>query len=341
MEVKGDLCHHLLKSKVKPILSYSENGDYQSWKKQVKAKFVELLGIDKIYDNACALHIEIESEEIKEGYKQIRFTFESENGAVVPCYLLIPSTGKEKYPLVITLQGHTSGFHNSIGVLKYKGDEEKQPQNCFALQAVAHGYAALAIEQRGMGERRPVAEHQVGAHMCEYEAHIALLFGRTILGERVWDVSKAIDAMAEFPQIDTDKIFIAGNSGGGTVSYYAACFDDRIKLCVPSCSLCTYADSIMNYYHCSCNFIPHAYEWFDMQDLACLIAPKPLVIVSGKEDRLFPIDAVKKAFKTVQTIYAAAGASEKCKFIETPKGHYWCEDIIWKQIDIETKKLCW
>lgn len=341
MEVKGDLCHQLLKAKVKPVLAYNERNDYAEWRKQINAKFIELLGMDKMRENACDLHIDIESEEDKGNFKLIRFTFESEQGAVVPCYLLIPNTGKEKYPLAITLQGHTSGFHHSIGVLKYEGDEEKQPQSSFALQAVAHGYAALAIEQRGMGERRPIAEHQVGAHMCEYEAHIALLLGRTILGERVWDVSKAIDAVAEFPQIDRDKIFIAGQSGGGTAAYYATCFDDRIQFCAMSCSFCTYADSIMNYYHCSCNFIPHAYEWFDMQDLACLIAPKPLVIVSGREDRTFPLYGVKKAFETAKKIYAAAGASDKCKMVETPKGHFWCADIVWPQIVEETQKLGW
>ena len=45
-------------------------------------------------------------------------------------------------------------------------------------------------------------------------------------GERMWDVSKAIDALAEFPKCDTDKIFITGNSGGGTMSFYAACYDE-------------------------------------------------------------------------------------------------------------------
>lgn len=341
MEVKGDLCHQLLKSKIKPIFNYKENNNYELWKEQIKSKFIELLEIDKIHKNACPLNIDIEEEKIFAGYKRIRFTFESEKGAIVPCYLLIPNTGKEQYPLAITLQGHTTGFHNSIGVLKYEEDEELQPKNCFALQAVAHGYAALAIEQRGMGERRPIAEHQVGAHMCEYEAHIALLLGRTILGERVWDISKAIDVMSEFPQIDTGKILITGHSGGGTASYYGACFDDRIKLCVPSCSVCTYPDSIINYYHCSCNFIPHAYEWFDMQDLACLIAPRPLVMIAGREDRIFPLYGVKKGFETIEKIYAKVGERECCKLIETPQGHLWCENIVWEQINLETKKLGW
>lgn len=47
----------------------------------------------------------------RQDYRFIRFTFESEYDEIVPCYLLIPKLGKEKYPVAITLQGHTTGFH--------------------------------------------------------------------------------------------------------------------------------------------------------------------------------------------------------------------------------------
>lgn len=338
--IKGDLCHKLL-SNQKPILSFDETKDFSVWKEQIREKFIELTGINNIQQNACELKVEIESEVQKDGYKQIRFVFESERGSFVPCYLCIPDTGKEKYPLAITLQGHSSGFHHSIGVVKYEGDENYQPRGAFALQAVSNGFAALAIEQRGMGERRPIAEHQVGAHMCEYEAHIALLLGRTILGERIWDVSKAIDLLPQFPQIDTDKILITGSSGGGTASYYAACFDERIKLAAPSCAFCTYKDSIMNYYHCSCNFIPHSYENFEMQDLSCLIAPRPLVVTAGREDRIFPLYGVKEGFEIVKKIYGKVGANENCRLVETPKAHYWCEDLVWNAINEQVKKVGW
>ena len=132
------------------------------------------------------------------------------------------------------MQGHSSGFHNSVGIVKYPGDEDFQKTDMYAVQAVENGFAALAIEQRGMGERRPEKEYQKAASMSEYEAHIALLLGRTILGERIWDISRAIDTLSLFDKLNTDKIFITGQSGGGTISYYAACFDNRIKLSVPS-----------------------------------------------------------------------------------------------------------
>lgn len=340
MEIKGELCHQLLMQE-NPMLSFDETKDYSVWKREIKEKFIELTGLNKIAKNACPLNIQIESEEQKDGYKQIRFVFESEKGAFVPCYLLIPDTGKEKYPVAITLQGHSSGFHNSVGIVKYEKDIEYQTRGQFAVQAVKNGFIALAIEQRGMGERRPNGDHQKVANMCEYEAHIALLLGRTILGERMWDVSKAIDALSYFPQCALDKILITGNSGGGTMSFYAACYDERIKFSVPSCAFCTYESSIMNCYHCSCNFIPHAYEWFEMQDLSCLIAPRHLAIVAGELDAIFPIDGVKKGYKVIENIFAKAGVKGNCCLVKTPKAHSWCEDIVWKVINEKVKTFGW
>ncbi|HBF86297.1 MAG TPA: hypothetical protein DDW54_01305 [Clostridiales bacterium] len=341
MEIRGEQCHETLMKNTKPLLSFDESKDFGEWKKEIKAKFTELIGIDKIKENACPLTMEIESVEQKDGYTQTRFVFESEKDCFVPCYLLIPDTGKEKYPLAITMQGHSTGFHNSVGIIKYERDKEYQPRGQFAVQAVKRGFAALAIEQRGMGERRPVARNLDMANMCEYSAHMALMLGRTILGERAWDISRAIDATSDFDKVDTDKILITGNSGGGTISYYAACIDERIKLSAPSCAFCTYPDSIMTLFHCACNFIPHAYEQFDMQDLSCLIAPRRLAVIAGSQDEIFPLYGVEKGFETVKKIYEKAGAAENCSLTVTPKAHWWCEDIVWEKIAEETEKLKW
>ncbi len=336
-DIQADLCHQILTQNTKQELAYCEECDFNAWREQVREKFCELVGINKIIQdvkkNPCPLTIEIEKDEQKEGYKQIRFTFESEKGAIVPCYLLIPSGERnKKYPVAITLQGHSTGFHNSIGEIREGLDESIEYRKQFAVQAVKRGYAALAIEQRGMGERRPTDKNRNGAKMCEYTAHIALLLGRTLLGERIWDVKRAIDALHTFDCLDLDDIFITGNSGGGTMSYYAACYDERIKMSVPSCAFCSYKDSIMDMYHCSCNFIPHAYEWFEMQDLSCLIAPRKLTVVAGVDDKIFPLNGVWEAFQTTKKIYERAQVPNNCKMIVTKMGHYWCEDIVWEAI---------
>lgn len=339
--VEGDLCHKIIRDRNEHKLSFGENKDYDTWRAELKEKFLDLIGIENVKANACPLNMEIEEKVEFDDYTRIRFTFESEVGAVVPCYLLIPKLGKQKYPLAITMQGHATGFHNSVAIPKYPGDEDYIKRGDFSIQAIKNGYCALAIEQRGMGERRPRGPYQDGAQMCAYEAQMALLLSRTILAERIWDVSKAIDLMVNFPEVDMDKIMMMGNSGGGTATFYTACYDERIKLAIPSCAFCTYSSSILDRFHCSCNFIPRSYEYFEMQDVATLLAPRNVIFLAGVKDEIFPIEGTREAYETVKKIYAKAGAPDKCKLIETPMGHWWCADLIWPAIKEEIQKMGW
>ena len=208
MQVNGDKCHDMIINELKPMYSYDDNKSLLEQKKILRKTFIELTGINLIQENSCPLNIDIESVEKKDEYTITRFTFESERGAVVPCYLLIPNKGKKKYPVAITLQGHSTGFHNSINVAKYEVDKEDLPRVAFAIQAVENGYAALAIEQRGMGETKPQKEMRNWGKMCSFTAQAAFLLGRTLIGERVWDVSKAIDALSYFKECDLKNIII-------------------------------------------------------------------------------------------------------------------------------------
>jgi cephalosporin-C deacetylase-like acetyl esterase len=339
-KIHGDLCHETLRDNLKQKLAFDENKDLSTQRQLAKQKFLELIGYDKILNNK-ALDDEFTIEETEEldGYTKIRFTFKSEIDSTVPCYLLIPGTGKDKYPLAITMQGHSSGFHNSIGIAKSEHDEEYIKRGDFAVQAVKEGFAALAIEQRCMGERM-TTRHAWG-HMCEFPSLNAIMLGRTTVGERIFDISCAIDKMANFDKVDTDKILITGNSGGGTISYYASCVEDRIKFAIPSCAFCSFKTSIMDIWHCACNYIPDIYEWFEMHDVAVLLAPKKVTFVAGKEDAIFPIAGVRDSFSVVEKIYEKAGAPDMCKLVETPKGHWWCQDIVWDEARKGVKELGW
>lgn len=335
--------HKLLRDSITPSLSYSGDVDYKTWKETVRGKFMELSGLDRMERMpACDPALSVEYTERREGYTETRFTFQSEEGYRVPCYLLIPDGEKESYPVAITLQGHSTGFHNSVGYKRYPHDLDYQPRGQFGIQAVKRGFAALCIEQRGMGERRPRALEAKCYRDCTYTAMQALQMGRTILAERVWDVHKAIDLLAaSFKSCDTSKIVITGNSGGGTASFYSACYDERISICAPSCSFCPYGPSILDMYHCTCNYIPASYLYFDMQDLSALIAPRRLSVIAGVKDKIFPIDGVRAGFEIVKAIYAAEGAPDACTLTVTPREHWWCEDIVWGEILKVAEELGW
>ena len=344
MPINGDACHERLVAENRGILSYDEGVEFSQWKTAIGEKLRELLGMDVIAENACPMHIEMEENKECENYRALRFCYKSEKNNLVPALLLIPKQGKKSYPLAIALQGHTTGYHISLGVKKYEGDEDFFPNNCFALQAVENGFAVLCIEQRGMGITR---SHRYpgpgGVHQCSFTAMTAINLGRTVIGERVWDVSRGIDALEKLalPEIDLNKIMILGNSGGGTVSFYAACLEKRIQYAVPSCAFCSYKGSIMDILHCVCNNIPSASRYFEMEDLACLIAPRRLTVLTGQKDTIFPLEEVKKSYETAKKVFAHAGVAEHCKLVVMPEGHRWCPDVAWNAIHEEMTKLGW
>lgn len=341
IRIDNDLCHDEIAEKMVPQLQYDEKAQFHEYRAALRKKFIEIAGIDKISANACPNTVIVEEDEKREGYRFIRFVFESENNCYVPCYLLIPDTGKDKYPVAICLQGHSTGMQDSIGIAHTEEEKAYQPHGAFAFQAVAHGFIALCIEQRGMGERMSLIRERLWGGKCGFAALTALLLGRTILGERVWDVSRAIDCLSYFPQCDADRVLVTGHSGGGTASYYAACYDERIKLCVPNCAFCTYMESILKVYHCPCNYMPRAYEFFDMPDLAALIAPRRLIVISGREDIIFTIKGAREGFEKVKKIFGKAGAGDHCRMTETPGEHCWMENIVWKEIVDEANRMGW
>lgn len=282
-----------------PSLRIKEDENIITWQNTAREKLSALLGLDKF--SKCDLNFNIEYEKEYDSYIETRFTFQSEEGIFVPCHFLRPRTATNNTPVIICLQGHSTGMHISLGVAKYDGDEDIiKGDRDFCLQAVENGLCCVAMEQRGFGELGGTPETQ-----CDDIVFSALLTGRTILGARVWDIKRLVDVLElKFNALcDVNKIYCMGNSGGGTATFYASALETRIKAAMPSCSFCTFVDSIGEIRHCSCNFVPHIAEFFDMAEIAGTIYPRPLVIVSGQNDRIFPIIPAKEEFERLKTLY--------------------------------------
>lgn len=321
--------HHIeLARGIRPALRLKDGEPFLAWQSRARAKLAELLGMDKLVPGADD-GFEVELELDRGGYTDTRFTFRPEEGVVCVCRLLIPK-GEGKIPLFVCLQGHGRGMHISTGEPRFPGDERSiESGRDIAVQAADRGFAALCIEQRCFGERGGTPEPD-----CRNAAVTAILVGRTLIGERVFDVSRALDVvLARFPRIDSERIACTGNSGGGTTTFYSACIDERIALAVPSCSVCTYLGSIVSIHHCECNYIPRAAEFFDMGDLAGLIAPRPLAVIAGRDDSIFPIDATRENFALIQSCYRAAGVPDRCILAVGEGGHAYYPREAWDAVD--------
>ncbi len=309
---------------VQPKCSF-DGKDYDAWKAGARKKLRELLGLDKFEKTDPRTSVEYRRE--IEGAEEIRFTFESEEGYRVPCHLLIPKNVQNP-PLIICLQGHSPGMHISLN--RPKNDNEKNfirlHDGDYAIRAVKEGFAALTLEQRNFGE--------MGGTYCMPSSMTDLLMGRTTIGGRVWDISRAIDVVTtEFKDlVDVSCISLFGHSGGGTASAYTAALEDRLSLVVSSGAMASFKDSIGAIEHCPCNYVPGIANVFDMGDLAAMACPKYFIQVSGRDDDIFPLFAAERVFKAGHAAYEVNGVPDKMKLIIGEGEHRFFADPTWKQI---------
>jgi len=330
MAIDPRVKHQQMMQEIVPSMRWQEGEDVAAWQEKARAKLREVLGLP-FASKAENFRIEWTKEDDPK-WNEIRFAFESEPGQDVVCHLVLPKAYEGKLPLAICMQGHGTGMHISLGRVKFPGDEgDFDGDRDFAVQAVAKGFAALAIEQRAMGEGSPNAN---GSPNCNHPAYQAILLGRTIIGERCHDVSCTIDVVEQhFPMIGMERIFMTGNSGGGTTTIYATALDTRIKAAMPSCALCGYYASIGAMQHCPCNYIPGIMKYFDMADLVAMAAPRPYVAVNGVTDASFPIESAKQQVSDARKVYAALGAEDKLRHVIGPEGHRFYKALAWPVFD--------
>lgn len=312
--------HSYVMTGFQPVLRY-DGSDVAAWQRRLRRKLRLLLGYAPGPKGALNVRALWTREHPLGVIEKIVFT--SEPFVDVPAYVCLPKNAPPPYTFMICLQGHSTGMHVSIGVQR---EDETQPFDSpgdrdFALGCMARGIAALCIEQRSFGERREQAQKRVSAHNCHDAAMQALLVGKTLIGERVYDVERGIDYLATREDVNMRRVGLMGNSGGGTITVYAAALLPRLAFAMPSCAFCTFRDSIGAIYHCADNYVPGILKVADMGDVLGLFAPRPLVVVAGRDDDIFPIGGVQEAFAQLRRIYAAAGAEDSCRLIIGEGGH--------------------
>lgn len=111
-----------------------------------------------------------------------------------------------------------------------------------------------------------------------------------------------------------ERIIAFGFSGGAMQSLYLSALDERIHASFLSGYMYGFRDSLLKMNrNCSCNYVPHLMEHFDMGDIASLIAPRRLMIQSCREDRLAGTRGLANVQEQVDILranYAVTGIAE-------------------------------
>jgi dienelactone hydrolase len=336
----SDVHQHLM-SNTTPELRY-DGGDVKAWQTKLRRKLRKLTGFDAMPGDRCNLKPRsLWKREHPLGTIE-KVVFTSESKAEVTAYVCLPKDVAPPYTYMIGVQGHNSGTHHAIGVER---EDESKPMAVegdrdFGIQCMSHGVAALCIEQRSFGERREQKVAVSERTMCHETAMHALMLGRTLIGERVYDIDRGIDYLASRGDANMKSIGIMGNSGGGTTSVFSAALLPRLSLAAPGSYFCGFRESIMTIGHCTCNYVPGLYNVADMGDILGLFAPRPAVVVTGKEDEIFPIKATRREFRHLQGIYDACGEKSRCHLVVGSEGHRYYADQAWPFILKEMKGKC-
>lgn len=239
--------------------------------------------------------------------------------ARLPVYLLRPKT-KPPWKPVIVFHGHDPSVQYVLGNYPDAATAREQVahDNNYAQALARQGYLVCAPEQRGFGTR---LSDQHTTKSCRHLAFACLLEGRTLLGERCRDGQQAIDWLLARDDVLPGALGATGNSGGGTTTLWLAAIEPRITVVVPSCYFCSFKASLIDIVHCECNYVPGILALAEMGELAALLAPRPLCVIAGERDPIFPIAGVREQYRTAERAWALAGAPERLSLAVHPGEH--------------------
>ncbi len=298
----------------------------EQWQRELHAKVTELVG--GFPAERSPLRPAILETRSFPAYRREKVVFESRAGVSVLAYVLTPTRGQTPAPAMICVPGHGRGVDDIVGIDEQGRDRTDKAgyQHDFAVQVAEAGMAAVAIEPMGFGCRRDPLNAQRGLTQkgCEPIAGGALMLGQTLVGWRVWDIMRTIDYIATRPDLDAARVGCMGIAGGGTATLFAAALEPRLRVAMVSGYLNTFRDSIGSLAHCVDNYIPGIVNWAEMHDVAGLIAPRPLFVESGEQDRIFPVQASLESFRAVREIYRVFGAEDQIEQEVFPDEHlFW------------------
>jgi len=150
----------------------------------------------------------------------------------------------------------------------------------------------------------------------------ATLLGTNLPAEELWDNVRGLDYLLTRPEVDATRVGCLGNSGGATQAAYFMAYDDRVQ----AAALCSYVAAGERNLSASgpadgCVMLPGAGPaGLDVADWPIMMAPKPLLLLTGRYDFVDQTD-MEAAYADTHRAYAELGAAEKTDIFTYDDGH--------------------
>lgn len=212
-----------------------------------------------------------------------KIIYEGRPGYYVTANFYLPKGREFPVPGIILVCGHSAegkGYHLY--------------HEC-ALGLVLKGYAVLAIDPTGQGERSEyfdpgTLEHTVRLTVAQHHqlGRPSFLVGNTLGGFRTWDAIRGVDYLVSRPEVDARKIGAVGNSGGGQMAFLVTAADERVAVCVAAHPGGSQENTYLNGRHTR------------DREILSLIPPRPCRVVigdqSGEDRHVAKVEDMKRFY---------------------------------------------
>ena len=240
----------------------------------------------------------------------------------VPAYLLVPHDRERSGrpgPGVLAQHGHGPGKDEVCGLA---GGDEGSPPNAYAHELAERGYVVLAPDLRTFGERADWNPPNI--YSCDHAYMYSSMLGHQVLALDMWDLARGLDLLAAHPLVDPRRLGMVGLSQGGTCTLFMAAWDRRIRAAVVSGYFNQWQRcAAVGWNMCGSQVLAGMALGFDHVDLGALVAPRPLLVETGTEDNIFPVDAARAAMEQLRAVYGALGIGDRLEHDVFDGGHRW------------------
>ena len=220
--------------------------------------------------------------------------YESEPGIRVPAMLYLNEDweGYQPVAIYVTDRGKRAGLLD--------GSIEK---------LLNLGFAVFTLDLRGTGE----------SAATEFEnASDSYMLDRDLFAQRLWDLRRAIDYLAEYlvigVQIDKHRIACIGQGVAGLLAVYAGALDRRVAAVGCIEAPVSYKDMIAeNAAYPASAYLFNVLNHFEMSQVASMIGPRLLCIANpldGQAQRATK-DAAEKAYAWCRQVYRVLGTETR------------------------------
>ena len=293
--------------------------DFKRWQQHARQQFRQALLTP---EDTKPFDVQKIAREDRGGYVAQKLALNITDANRIAALLLTPKT-PAPHPAIVLLHDHGSKF--DIGkekLIRPWGDAgqlasaqawaDKFFSGRFIGDELAkRGYTVIAIDSPGWGDRGPMVYEQQQALASNY-----FNLGRSLAGEVAYEDMRTVDFIASLQDVDPQRIGVLGFSMGGFRAWQLAALSEKVAATAVISWFGTYeglmtpGNNVLRGQSAYYMLHPGMPAKMDIPDIASIAAPKPMLIFSGGQDKLFPAQAVSDAFAKVHKVWASQKADD-------------------------------